>query len=102
MARYIDIDAVSDDYIQSFTANANTYLIVRKILRSVPTADVQEVKRGKWVQDWEHQRLIDDYDEIPYVKCSLCGQVEWYIDKERDTTPNYCPNCGASMRGDAE
>ena len=74
-------------------------VILLKRLAELETADVEEVKHGEWLQDWEHQRLMEDYDEIPYIKCSLCGQVVWNLDKERNTTPNYCENCGAKMDG---
>lgn len=47
MKRYIDADALNSDYIQSFTANADIYLAVRKIIQSVPTSDVVEVRHGK-------------------------------------------------------
>lgn len=41
--------------------------------------------RGKWV----------DRDTIPnYAKCSVCGFTEeWAYEN------NYCPSCGADMRG---
>ena len=39
--------------------------------------------------DVVHGRWIDG------MKCSVCGQVDW-------TKPNYCPNCGADMRGEED
>lgn len=65
----------------------------------LPTADVVEVKHGEWIQEWELEKGFEDNDEIPYIKCSLCGHMEWGIDKERDITPNYCSDCGAKMDG---
>ena len=47
-------------------------------------ADVRPVVRGKWVDtDNYYQRW----------KCSVCGC------HTRDAAPNFCPNCGADMRG---
>ena len=59
------------------------------VLFKAPTADVQEVRRGRW-------ELI----EKNASKCTVCGcsrnietQFGW----------NFCPNCGAKMKyGDTE
>lgn len=45
---------------------------------------------------------IDDYD-CEYMVCSACGTD--FFDGENDTVdykPNFCPVCGADMRGDSE
>lgn len=53
-------------------------------------ADVAEVKHGEWIKlqnGWE-------------CRCSLCGASAMY---HIDSTPsNYCPNCGADMRGEKD
>lgn len=46
-----------------------------------PAADVVEVVHGEWV------------DQIGLKKCSCCKTHQIEIS-------NYCPNCGADMRGD--
>lgn len=56
-------------------------------LKSLPAAEVREVVRGKWI-DHQEGRWI-------YAKCSECGTVH-------DVKSNFCPNCGADMRGEAE
>lgn len=59
-------------------------------------ADVVERKRGKWV-------LVEDFsteeieDGEKYWVCSLCGCGSDSYDTTYHT--NYCPNCGADMRG---
>jgi len=58
-------------------------------------------KRGKWLQEWELEKGFEDNSEIPYIKCSLCGNVEWHLEIGRNTLPNYCSNCGAKMVGDS-
>ena len=59
-------------------------------IQRMPSA--QERKKGKWIphedEDGEH------YGD----KCSECG--EWYVMPYGKT--NYCPNCGADMRGKEE
>ena len=42
-------------------------------------------KEGEWI-DEQRGRWI-------YAKCNLCGKVQ-------DVRSNYCPNCGARMRGE--
>ena len=53
-------------------------------LSKIPTADVAEVKHGKW---YRHK------EDCLYNKCSVC-----LYDHCRED--NYCPNCGAKMDGD--
>ena len=50
-----------------------------KLLDTVPTADVQEVRHGDWIKS-KNER-----------KCSLCG----YFYFTNTKSFNYCPNCGA-------
>ena len=47
---------------------------------NIHTIEAEPVKRGRWIDG---------------MKCSECGQIDW-------TKPNYCPNCGADMRGEEE
>lgn len=42
---------------------------------------IEERKKGKWIC------------EIGYSKCSICGNLS-------TADYNYCPNCGADMRGE--
>lgn len=59
-------------------------------------ADYAEVKHGKW------KIKTDDYD-CEYMMCSVCKEEFYPIDEDTvDTTPNYCPNCGAKMDGGSE
>ena len=88
MSRYIDADAVKKEYIQRIWYDADGYLMNEKdkklladlFVDAVPTADVAEVKHGRW----------EVAGDMSYVKCSHCGGlfVCYY---------NYCPNCGAKM-----
>ena len=92
MARYIDKDKLInslkedyaalvkerwfDDYVQGYSSAIDDVV-------AEPTADVQEVKRGRW-------ELIGKN----VSKCTACGctrdirtQIGW----------NFCPTCGAKM-----
>jgi len=60
-----------------------------KAIESIPAADVRPVVRGEWRL---YSPLTDTYE------CDKCGyQV---IDESFRT--NFCPNCGADMRGDKD
>ena len=66
-----------------------TYYRAIKIIRDMPIADVQSVKRGKWTLDAKY-----------HIRCSLC-HVECLRDDIGITiTSAYCPSCGAKMKGD--
>lgn len=89
MGRYIEVSgfvtrllSVSvDDSLYGMGKRAGIYKVL-KILEEVPTADVAELKRGKW----------DDG-----IYCSVCGTA--YDTGEYRNARNFCPNCGADMRG---
>ena len=51
--------------------------------------DVQPVKRGRW----------ELTNNPSFRKCSECG-AWWGIDIIDNIFTNYCPKCGADMRGD--
>ena len=53
-------------------------------LMNLPSAQTER-KRGKWIYDGD------------CYKCNKCGTVYgWWADSQ---TSNFCPNCGANMRG---
>lgn len=83
---------------------------IYNVIKSVPTADVAEVRHGEWLED--------EYNETVY--CSECKEEALYksifeeqfdYDWEENLIPygyeehreyirtNYCPNCGAKMDG---
>ena len=56
-------------------------------IMEVPSADVQPVRHGRWEKKW-HSVFKE---ELPC--CSVCNNFmafRW----------RYCPNCGATMRGE--
>lgn len=64
----------------------------RDCVYNAETADVAPVRHGRWETVIDHDELWGD---LEYYKCSVCGTMEL-----RDAHPNYCPNCGANMRGE--
>lgn len=104
MSRYIDAETIPDLFNEKFKETrklieagetqldnlAEGFTEAEKIvLFKAPTADVQEMKYGKWLRTvptstWSYRRV-----------CSLCGQTANMI----RTRYTYCPWCGAKMDG---
>lgn len=63
-----------------------------EFLKSRPTIDAEPVRHGRWIPIELHKI----FGVLHGVECSLCGKeivIKGY---------NYCPNCGAKMRGDTD
>ena len=58
-----------------------------------PTVDAVEVVHGEW------STIEDDYTGLVALQCSVCNQEYWFEDEPPIKIYNYCPNCGANMRG---
>lgn len=56
-----------------------------ELLEAIPAADVRPVVRGTWL-----------FDRGDVCKCSNCG---WETSVRKAMRINFCPNCGADMRG---
>ena len=100
MARYIDANKLSRDVISSWDRDTHKTIEASRIHRQEhhhlmsiiekqPTADVVEVKRGKWEK---RTFIVFDNEIKDSYHCSECNTT-W------DTATNYCPNCGAKMDG---
>jgi hypothetical protein len=62
-------------------------------IRNLPSAQSKQ-KKGKW-----HRRF---YPQVEMMVCSEC-QEEFSYDAETGVRDyNYCPNCGAYMRGEED
>lgn len=69
------------------------------IIAKCPSADVAEVKHGKWMkEDKGFGRDITTLHLMRVYKyiCPLCG---YYTDNQASRF-NFCPNCGARMDGE--
>lgn len=91
MARYIDAEELINN-LNKFAFESFNALINSLILKQ-PTADVQEVKHGKWIDE-----RLDKFRKWKST-CSVCG---WYGVSNYDSYVDiydfeYCPNCGAKM-----
>ena len=95
MPRYIDAEGLNlyDDLFMKGKNDSGVwvrYRDVEKLIRSAPTADVEEVRHG----EWEMIPPPKVYQDGAYVRfrCSECGT-------EYESSGRYCPNCGARMDG---
>lgn len=86
MSKYINADEFERDCMFDIECEDMQDVIYK--LRDYPSADVVEVKHGNW------STVCDGLDMVDYHICSLCGY------KTFEHYPNYCPNCGADMRGE--
>lgn len=83
MGRYIDAELLEpdtewDDYEDGYMSYSDLQI------RYAKTADVRENVKGHWVAD---------------RYCSVCDFDKYEIDCCCGMPQNFCPNCGADMRG---
>ena len=90
---YIDREALNEEILHgknkpTIYDGAQAVEWIEVCIKNAPTADVQEVRHGKWI-------YVDGVLDWADYKCSECG----YIEKFGDYTCfyNYCPHCGAKM-----
>nr|DAJ47918.1 MAG TPA: DNA-directed RNA polymerase [Caudoviricetes sp.] len=91
MSRYIDAEKLTDSIFDWDMTIEDLYYSLCKLVDDVPTADVQEVKRGYWIPE----RDPDENNRIQCFHCSVCDDDFHYIGAFVAT--KFCPNCGARM-----
>ena len=70
---------------------------LRDVLEDTPTADVAEVKHGRWIY---HERVLSHDGIISGYSCSVCEAFVHEETFDKDTFyKKYCGNCGARMDG---
>ena len=82
-------------------------LIENEVINKLPSA---QPRMGKWIEDKGQQILMQNFIERGEVwrVCSVCGAGhmighKYAIDKAyHDRHHNFCPNCGADMRGEQD
>ena len=92
--RPIDADILKETITENFL-NPYERNHIHDLIDIQPTADVQEVKHGKWIKDERERR--DDGEIYDYC-CSLCkGQAVKGEYNNNDLFTDFCPHCGAKM-----
>ena len=102
MPRYIDADTL-DDVVQSLNEKnwgitRADYKMIDAVIFEFPTVDVKPVVRGKWTNKVkkEYMRQMD------FWHCTNCGEDVEVPTCLGDPLYNFCPNCGADMRGERD
>lgn len=98
--KLIEVDALKEmlDKIPARrieNADGRAYVLIRlstvfEIIKQLPSAQ-PERKRGFW---WVIEKGEKGYSAGDF-RCSVCGKPN----ASYTPTPNFCPNCGADMRG---
>lgn len=87
MSRYIDADALKNDLNDNYVFSGFKDLLndFISIVDNQPTADVRENVRSDWIDLGK--------DRMTRWRCPVCFRKD-------DQIYNFCPNCGADLRGD--
>lgn len=92
MSRYIDADSIQYRHLPVPTNEPFSMYATRFDISQIPTADVEEVRHGKWIKN---ERYVYDSEDNPVAKigedftCSECHRIS--VREEP-----YC-HCGAKM-----
>ena len=90
MSRYIERETALE-FVLNNTPHINgetTMKCVARAIKEVPTADVVEIRHGKW-----------GFDGIGWT-CSECGEYALSIKTNLQSRSKHCPHCGAKMDGE--
>ena len=88
---YIERQCVID-ILEKYKTEADYYLIdliELNVLVDIPSVDVEPVKTGEWI-------IVKGKYES-FARCTYCGKTS--IDQSTYISMNYCPVCGAVMKG---
>ena len=91
--RLIDADALEPDAEYD---DGEFWAVSISQIENAPTIK-PERKKGKWVTHKEPHKNM-----CYYIKCSKCGKEAIWTNGFSLYPPNFCPNCGADMRGEAD
>lgn len=84
---------------------------IKQIINKMPSADVVEVKHGEWKRlgkekyinlataNEQYKVLGYPHRNIEHLRCSECGMLTLV---DETIAYDFCPHCGADMRGNAE
>lgn len=83
LKRFEEIHGNESDLLNCYNADW-----IVSFIETQPTADVQEVKRGRWAHLGEDEWF-----------CTCCGFVITTEGSWEEPAEKYCSNCGAKMDG---
>lgn len=91
MAEYIEREAVLSKFLEYGIGCGAAK--VKGVINSIPSADVQPVRHGRWDSANTRPRTWQ-------FRCSECGNIAYYPTPKyfsHGCDYHYCPNCGAKM-----
>ena len=90
--KYVNVVALKDALMEAGALSPVGIGIIDRF----PAADVAEVKRGEWkkVKYNAHCSCGRSYGTY-HFECSACGRIAY----AQPYGLNFCPNCGAKMKG---
>ena len=96
MRRYIDADKLIE-----LANNTKDKTIDANDIARFPTADVRENVKGRWVEVVDRTEMYDKEGVKTWGMLFQCNQCGFVLNAVEGHTGqyNYCPNCGADMRG---
>ena len=72
--------------------------VITDLVDGIPAVDAAPVVHARWIEYPLCLGYMGAYSE-DHIVCSNCKTVWSIIDNDTERF-NYCPNCGADMRGD--
>lgn len=110
--RLIDADALTEDMLFRCNQEIAKYKTMRRALgdvgrvafdsvKNAPTIDAEPVRHGRWIDEVEPNAVTASGREVHVFRCSACD-FTWANKSAVLHYFNYCPNCGAKMRGDED
>ena len=110
MSKCDDIWNNADETTQTGVDTINTIDEITDFIESLPAADVQPVKRGRWIET--HISLCkwipeDEKEEghsfyMAEMKCSCCERYNTVTFALTLNKPDFCQLCGARMIKDGD
>lgn len=90
MARYINANEIRYHQKENIDGYVYSEYVSKDEIDAIPVADVEPVRRGKWI-------CIGDIDEYIF-ECSECHEIYCLNGgTPKEQQYNYCPNCGAKL-----
>ena len=105
MSRHIDTSLAIKNIDETRLYRAKD---VERLINGIPTADVEEVRHGKWVKKkhliplaWDSSPFIlENYEEETHSEWKEywhCSECDYEADRDMKPRFKYCPNCAAKM-----
>lgn len=94
MSDYISRDELLKCQFEFYSHGTHCYekAVYADVIKTLPAADVVEVRPGEWIEWWPGDCAVVMTGEEMLWECSRCTAK--YAERS-----NYCPNCGAKMDG---